>query len=139
MLGFCSCPRPRIGEPNPQSQTFSVGFAKTGSHFQAGGSMVAQSMIVMKTCSQKPSTFTITDFGIIRPSWQCTITYTALLSCPSKDTSSRKTGSPKSSRILVTTTLDHNLSGMLFRWTVTQTAADLGHSGYPSNFSIVTP
>jgi hypothetical protein len=83
-------------------------------------------------------TCTITDFDIIRPSWQSTIAYTTLLSCPSKDTSSRKIGSPKSLRIIVATALDHSLSGIFFRWTVTQTTADLGRSGSPANFSTVT-
>jgi hypothetical protein len=100
---------------------------------------VAQSMTVIKICSQKPPTCTITDFGIIRPSWQSTIAYTALLSRLSKDTSTRKTSSLMSSRILVVTALDHSLSGMFFRWTVTRTVAGLGRSGSPSNYKHIWP
>jgi hypothetical protein len=32
----CLCPRPGIGEPNPQFQTSPVDFTKIGSHFQEG-------------------------------------------------------------------------------------------------------
>jgi hypothetical protein len=36
MFGLCLCPKPGIGEPNPQSQTSLAGFAKIDSYFQEG-------------------------------------------------------------------------------------------------------